>query len=70
MLRNAMRESPDPKAVLKECREMHLLKRIGQPREIGELIGYLAGDKAGFITGQAVRIDGGLGIRIAGSKQD
>lgn len=30
----------------------------------------LASDKASFITGQYVRIDGGLGLSIAGSKRD
>jgi len=49
---------------------MHLVKRIGSSNEVAELITYLSSDKASFITGQAIRIDGGLGITIAGSKRD
>ena len=70
MLRNSIQESPNPDAVLEECNEMHLVKRICSSDEVGELITYLASDKAGFITGQAIRIDGGLGITIGGSKRD
>ena len=70
MFRNSIQESPNPDEVLEECNEMHLVKRICSSEEVGELITYLASDKAGFITGQAIRIDGGLGITIGGSKRD
>jgi len=43
---------------------------VGSSKEVAELISYLASDKAGFITGQAIRIDGGLGVSIPGSKRD
>lgn len=70
MLRDAIAQSPDPAAVLKECEDMHLLQRIGSPKEIAELIKFLCEDKAAFITGQAIRIDGGLGIMVQGSKKE
>ena len=70
MLRDAIALSPDPDAVMQECIDMHLLKRIGSPQEVAELILFLCSDKASFITGQAIRIDGGLGITIQGSKKD
>jgi len=70
MLQNSIQESPNPDEVLEECNEMHLVKRICSSEEVGELITYLASDKAGFITGQAIRIDGGLGITIGGSKRN
>ncbi len=70
MLRNALQESPDPKQVYQECVDMHLSGKVGDPEEVGELIYFLASDKASFITGQAIRVDGGLGVRIGGSKQD
>jgi NAD(P)-dependent dehydrogenase (short-subunit alcohol dehydrogenase family) len=70
MLRDAINQSPDPQAVLRECNEMHVLKRIGRPQEVAELIVFLCTDKAPFITGQAIRIDGGLGITLLGSKRD
>ena len=70
MLRDAFALSPDPEAVMQECIDMHLTKKIGTPEEIAELVMYLCDDKASFITGQAIRIDGGLGITIQGSKKD
>jgi len=70
MFRSSIQESPNPDEVLEECNEMHLVKRICSSEEVGELITYLASDKAGFITGQAIRIDGGLGVTIGGSKRD
>lgn len=70
MLRNSFALSPDPGAVMQECIDMHLTKRIGSPDEVAELVMYLSDDKASFITGQAIRIDGGLGITIQGSKKE
>ena len=70
MLRDALQLSPDPEAVYQECVDMHLAKRICSPEEVAELIVFLASDKAPFITGQAIRIDGGLGLMVAGSKRD
>ena len=70
MFRSSIQESPNPDEILEECNEMHPVKRICSSEEVGELVTYLASDKAGFITGQAIRIDGGLGITIAGSKRD
>ncbi len=34
--------------------------RMGRPEEIAELIAYLAGPRAGFITGQVFHINGGI----------
>jgi len=70
MLQSAIKESPDPQAVLEECNNMHLLGRIGTADEVGELIVFAASDKGGFMTGQAIRVDGGIGIKVYGSKQD
>lgn len=70
MLQDAINESPDPAAVLKEVNDMHLLQRIADPEEIAELIRFLSTGKSTFMTGQAIRIDGGLGIVIQGSKKD
>ncbi|MFT4834394.1 MAG: NAD(P)-dependent dehydrogenase (short-subunit alcohol dehydrogenase family) [Marinoscillum sp.] len=70
MLQSAILESPNPEEVMKECEDMHLMKKVGDPKEVGEFIAYLASDKASFMTGQAFRIDGGLGVSIGGSKRD
>ena len=36
------------------------MKRYGRMEEISELIAFLASDKAGYITGQNLRVDGGI----------
>lgn len=38
----------------------HPVGRIGEPKEIAELIAYLASQRAAFVTGADFRIDGGL----------
>jgi 3-oxoacyl-[acyl-carrier protein] reductase len=35
------------------------LKRIGEPREVADTIVWLASDRASFITGQTILVDGG-----------
>jgi 3-oxoacyl-[acyl-carrier protein] reductase len=37
------------------------LARIGQPEEVAKVCLYLASDRASFVTGQVVRVDGGIG---------
>jgi NAD(P)-dependent dehydrogenase (short-subunit alcohol dehydrogenase family) len=69
MLREAVKQSPRPEEVLQECNDMHPVKRVATAEEVADLILYLSSDKAGFITGQPIRIDGGLGLSIAGSKR-
>ncbi|OGI94024.1 hypothetical protein A3A03_00700 [Candidatus Nomurabacteria bacterium RIFCSPLOWO2_01_FULL_40_18] len=39
-----------------------LLKRIAQPKEIAEAILFLASDRASFMTGQTILVDGGYSI--------
>jgi 3-oxoacyl-[acyl-carrier protein] reductase len=47
-----------------EAREAMLqqvpLKRIGQSREVAEVVRFLAGDGATYITGQTIHVNGGL----------
>lgn len=70
MLRWAANQSPDPDEVMREVHAMHPLQRIATPEEVAALIGFLCSEAAGFITGQAYRVDGGLGLSIGGSKRD
>ena len=37
-----------------------LMKRLGTAREVGELIAFLASDRASFITGAVIDVNGGL----------
>ncbi|MCH5273012.1 MAG: 3-oxoacyl-[acyl-carrier-protein] reductase [Lachnospiraceae bacterium] len=38
------------------------LKRFAKPEEIAELVLFLSGDNANYITGEVIRIDGGLAM--------
>jgi 3-oxoacyl-(acyl-carrier-protein) reductase len=38
------------------------LKRIGTAREVAEMVGFLAGDGAAYVTGQVFHVNGGLYI--------
>ena len=38
------------------------LKRMGKPEEIAALAAFLASDAAGYITGEVIRVDGGLAM--------
>ena len=37
------------------------MQRLGAPQEVADLVAFLASDRAGYITGQTIAIDGGLG---------
>ena len=64
MLRTSIGESPE---IFEQCKQMHLLGRIGRADEIANLICYLLSEQSSFITGQAYRIDGGLGLLATGT---
>ena len=36
------------------------LKRVGQPLEIGAVVAFLASERASYITGQTILVDGGM----------
>ena len=39
--------------------------RLGRPEEVGDLVAYLASDKASFLTGTSVVLDGGMSQAIS-----
>lgn len=38
------------------------LQRIGRPQEVANLVTYLASGEAGYITGEVIKIDGGMAM--------
>ncbi len=38
------------------------LGRLGAPEEVAAVVAFLAGEGAGYITGQVITVDGGMGI--------
>jgi NAD(P)-dependent dehydrogenase (short-subunit alcohol dehydrogenase family) len=52
-------------AFLERSKGTHPLGRAGEPEEIAELIAFLASDRAGWITGETISIDGGRHLTCA-----
>jgi NAD(P)-dependent dehydrogenase (short-subunit alcohol dehydrogenase family) len=48
----------------------HLLGRVGQPEEVAALVSFLASERAGFITGVAYPVDGGMTAGLGGASND
>ena len=62
--RSGMAE-PDYANFLERSKQTHPLGRAGSPEEIAELIAFLASDRAGWITGETISIDGGRHLTCA-----
>jgi NAD(P)-dependent dehydrogenase (short-subunit alcohol dehydrogenase family) len=58
-----MRESADGDAVMAGWVAMHPMGRVGQPVEVAAAIVFLASDDASFITGESLRVDGGMVVK-------
>ncbi|BAQ15204.1 3-ketoacyl-ACP reductase [Clostridium botulinum B2 128] len=49
-----------PEKVKKSIEDLLPLKRLGTPEDVAEAVGFLASDKAAYITGQVIHVDGGM----------
>jgi NAD(P)-dependent dehydrogenase (short-subunit alcohol dehydrogenase family) len=56
----ALASPNDPGGTLSEWGRRHPLGRIARPEEVAEVVVFLASDKASFVTGEYVCVDGGL----------
>jgi NAD(P)-dependent dehydrogenase (short-subunit alcohol dehydrogenase family) len=63
MNRKIFEEVDDPDELIARWNAAHPIGRFGQPEEVAELVLFLASDRAAFITGDIVRVDGGLVIK-------
>ncbi|MEZ5347466.1 MAG: SDR family oxidoreductase [Pyrinomonadaceae bacterium] len=66
MLKWAASLDPDPQSVYDACNAMHPLGRIAEPREIAEVVAFLAHESSSFVTGAVWTVDGGLLTQIGG----
>ncbi len=55
----AEREATGPESVRRMLEERVPLRRFGTPEEIGQMTAFLLSDKAAFMTGSCVVVDGG-----------
>ncbi len=53
--------SVDQRFDAKMVAELVPMKRVGQPREVADVIGFLASDQASYVSGQVIAINGGMG---------
>jgi 3-oxoacyl-[acyl-carrier protein] reductase len=49
-----------PDKIKAEVKERIPVRRLGQPEDIADLVCYLAGPGASFLTGQVIAVDGGM----------
>lgn len=55
---------PAPEEARDALRRLHPAGRIGEPRDVGDLAVFLAGDSAGFLTGEVITLDGGRTAKL------
>ncbi len=56
----AKAEGSAPAEIVARWQAQTPARRLGDPRELAALVAFLASDRAGFITGQSIAVDGGF----------
>lgn len=69
LVQSVLELDSDPNRLRNILDKMHPIGRMAEPSEIGEVIAFLASDRASFMTGSIVVVDGGLLTRVPGSPE-
>jgi len=57
---------PDPAVERRRAGGLHPVGRVGQPDEVAWAVVFLASDEASFVNGEALMVDGGIGVVVNG----
>lgn len=69
LVQNVISLDANPTRLEGILKQMHPVGRIAKPAEIAEVIAFLSCDRASFMTGSIVTVDGGLLSRLLGSPE-
>jgi len=58
--KNAVQSGGSPDDLIDKWASLNVLGRVGNPGEFGHLVAFLCSERASYITGTALAIDGGL----------
>jgi NAD(P)-dependent dehydrogenase (short-subunit alcohol dehydrogenase family) len=59
LLERGINTAEDPEAALSKLAAASPLRRIGEPREIASVVSFLLSERASYLTGQSIAVDGG-----------
>lgn len=66
--RNRKSWTTDP-ALLERQARLFPLRRVGEPEDVARVVRFLGSPEAGFVTGTAIPVDGGMAVVPAGAAQ-
>lgn len=59
-VQEAIALSENPEQTQRDWEDLHALRRLGRPTEVAQAVVFLASEKASFITGTILPVDGGM----------